>query len=243
MMPPMGIARRTAAFARAAEHERYQMLGIGCHTYRSLFPASEPRPAGLMSRAASAAVGSALIALPAVGGARARLARLLRRSLGAQGFSLLSRLVRGVARRTARAACPATAAPGYRDAGRSHGSGPLVPAQAARLTAGFDDGAAGDPAMARHRAAAGGNRGADHADAERAAPALCAGARSLPQRRLHRRRRLLSRGLDAGPRARPLGKPGIRALPAPDPDPLLRPVPGGGAGRSGCISRAARRRA
>ena len=88
-----GTARRTASFARAPEHERYQMLGIGRHMYRALFPASEPRPATLLSSVASAALSSALTAVPA-GGRRDRVVRVLRRLTGERGVSALSAVVR-----------------------------------------------------------------------------------------------------------------------------------------------------
>jgi glycosyltransferase involved in cell wall biosynthesis len=88
-----GTARRTASFARAPEHERYQMLGIGRHMYRALFPAAEPRPTTLLSSVASAALSSALTAVPA-GGGRDRIVRVLRRLTGERGFSALSALLR-----------------------------------------------------------------------------------------------------------------------------------------------------
>ena len=88
-----GMARRTASFARAPERERYQILGIGRHTYRALTPATEPRPAGLLSSVASVALSSALTAVPA-GGHRQRLMSVLRKVAGERGYSALATFAR-----------------------------------------------------------------------------------------------------------------------------------------------------
>lgn len=94
LLPLKGTARRTAAFARAPEHERYQMLGIGRHTYRALFVPVEPKAPTILSNVASAAIATAMATLPADGGARARVLGIVRRLAGARGYAVLAGLAR-----------------------------------------------------------------------------------------------------------------------------------------------------